>query len=45
MVAETTKGLYEWWNKQGVELIVVDPDGDNPAYKEIKRLRDIDEIK
>ena len=44
MVAETTKGLYEWLNKQGVELIVVDPDGDNPAYEKITKVKDLSEI-
>ena len=44
MVAETTKGLYEWLNKQGVELVVVDPDGDNPAYEKITKVKDLGEI-
>ena len=45
MVAKKTKGLYEYLEKRDVELVILDPDGDNPAYKEIKRLKDIDEIK
>ena len=45
MVAKKTKGLYEYLEKQDVELVIVDPDGDNPAYDKIKRLKDIDEIK
>ena len=45
MVAKRTKGLYEYLEKQDVELVIVDPDGDNPAYNKIKRLKDIDEIK
>ena len=45
MVAKKTKGLYEYLEKQGVELVILDPDEDNPAYKEIKRLKDIDEIR
>ena len=39
MVRDSTKGLYEWLTDKGVELIIIDPDGDNPAYHKIKRLK------
>lgn len=41
MVKDSTKGLYEWLLKKGVELVIVDPDGDNPAYEKIKRIKTI----
>jgi hypothetical protein len=45
MVAKKTKGLYEYLESRGVELTIVDPDGDNPAYDKIKRVKDINDIK
>tara|TARA_B100001094_G_scaffold102640_1_gene98788 strand:- start:533 stop:1309 length:777 start_codon:yes stop_codon:yes gene_type:complete len=41
IVKDSTKGLYEWLLKKEVELVIVDPDGDNPAYKKIKRIKTI----
>ena len=41
MVKDSTKGLYEWLLKKEVELVIVDPDGDNPAYEKIKRIKTI----
>ena len=41
MVKNSTKGLYEWLLSRGVELVIVDPDGDNPAYDKIKRIKTI----
>ena len=45
MVAKKTKGLYEYLESRGAELTIVDPDGDNPAYDKIKRVKDINDIK
>jgi hypothetical protein len=39
MVRDSTKGLYEYLNSRNVELNIIDPDGDNPAYHKIKRLK------
>jgi hypothetical protein len=41
MVKNSTKGLYEWLTGKGIELIIVDPDSDNPAYKKIKRIKSL----
>ena len=40
-VKNSTKGLYEWLLARGVELVIVDPDGDNPAYDKIKKIKTI----
>ena len=37
MVKNSTKGLYNWLSNRNIELTIVDPDGDNPAYEEILR--------
>ena len=41
MVKNSTKGLYEWLLSKEVELVIVDPDGDNPAYEKIKRIKSL----
>ena len=37
-VINSTKHLYEWLDKRGIELEIVDPLGNNPAYKQFKRI-------
>lgn len=37
MVKNSTKGLYKWLSNRNIELTIIDPDGDNPAYKKIPR--------
>ena len=39
IVKNSTKGLYKWLSKKGVELVIVDPDGDNPAYEKINKIK------
>ena len=40
-VKSATKGIYEWLESQGVEFIIVDPNGNNPAYEKIKRIKSL----
>jgi hypothetical protein len=37
----STKSVYEWLQSKKVDLEIVDPNGDNPAYEKIKRIKTI----
>lgn len=37
----STKSLYEWLQSKNVDLEIVDPKGNNPAYEKIKRIKTI----
>ena len=37
----STKSVYEWLQSKKVDLEIVDPNGDNPAYEKIKRTKTI----
>jgi hypothetical protein len=36
-VINSTKLLYEWLQNRGVNLTIIDPHNDNPAYKKIPK--------
>jgi uncharacterized protein YciI len=35
----STKSIYEWLQSKEIELEIIDPYGDNPAYEKIKRIK------
>ena len=37
----STKSIHEWLESKKIDLEIVDPNGDNPAYKKIKRIKTI----
>ena len=37
----STKPIYEWLQSKNVDLEIVDPNGNNPAYEKIKRIKTI----
>jgi hypothetical protein len=37
-VIKSTEVLYNWLQSRGVELEIIDPHGDNPAFDKIKKI-------
>ena len=40
-VIKSTEVLYNWLQSKGIELEIVDPHGDNPAYNKINKIKTI----